>query len=243
MALKSRVVPALVVAVLALAGGAQAGVLYENPGSGYSFNSTPIGYDPDSFNYAGNSFVLGSAAVVTGVNFASWHTTSDLIKSVSWAVLDDKVGLGTILAKGAASVSANFNQLNFYNAAIADNTFTIPDLTLGAGTYWLYLSEAVTFDGLPTSWDNTTLGTSLYHNGSGRTSGNTFRIYGEALIRDPGNGGGDGDPCHTNLPLACGGGSTGAVPEPASWALMIAGFGLAGATLRQRRGALRLQHI
>ncbi len=29
----------------------------------------------------------------------------------------------------------------------------------------------------------------------------------------------------------------GAVPEPASWAMMIAGFGLAGATLRQRRRA------
>ena len=27
-----------------------------------------------------------------------------------------------------------------------------------------------------------------------------------------------------------------AVPEPASWALMIGGFGLAGATLRRRRG-------
>jgi len=27
----------------------------------------------------------------------------------------------------------------------------------------------------------------------------------------------------------------GAVPEPAAWALMIAGFGLAGATLRRRR--------
>jgi hypothetical protein len=30
----------------------------------------------------------------------------------------------------------------------------------------------------------------------------------------------------------------GAVPEPASWALMILGFGLAGATLRRRRAAL-----
>ena len=29
-----------------------------------------------------------------------------------------------------------------------------------------------------------------------------------------------------------------AVPEPTSWALMITGFGLAGATLRRRRGAL-----
>ena len=32
-----------------------------------------------------------------------------------------------------------------------------------------------------------------------------------------------------------GGGGGGAVPEPASWALMISGFGLAGATLRRRR--------
>jgi hypothetical protein len=32
-------------------------------------------------------------------------------------------------------------------------------------------------------------------------------------------------------------GSPGAVPEPASWALMIAGFGLTGAAMRRRRGA------
>lgn len=35
-----------------------------------------------------------------------------------------------------------------------------------------------------------------------------------------------------------GGGTPGGVPEPASWALMILGFGLAGAALRQRRAAI-----
>ncbi|HEY9234280.1 MAG TPA: PEPxxWA-CTERM sorting domain-containing protein, partial [Phenylobacterium sp.] len=30
----------------------------------------------------------------------------------------------------------------------------------------------------------------------------------------------------------------GAVPEPATWAMMITGFGLAGAAIRRRRGAL-----
>ena len=34
------------------------------------------------------------------------------------------------------------------------------------------------------------------------------------------------------------GGAGGGVPEPASWALMIAGFGLAGAALRRRRGVV-----
>jgi hypothetical protein len=32
--------------------------------------------------------------------------------------------------------------------------------------------------------------------------------------------------------------TTGAVPEPASWAMMIAGFGLVGATMRRRRTAV-----
>ncbi|OYW83985.1 MAG: hypothetical protein B7Z20_11720 [Sphingobium sp. 32-64-5] len=35
-------------------------------------------------------------------------------------------------------------------------------------------------------------------------------------------------------------GSVGGVPEPASWALLIAGFGLTGAAMRRRRAALGL---
>ena len=35
-----------------------------------------------------------------------------------------------------------------------------------------------------------------------------------------------------------GGGTAGAVPEPASWAMLIAGFGLVGASMRRRRGAI-----
>lgn len=41
-----------------------------------------------------------------------------------------------------------------------------------------------------------------------------------------------GDPCGVVVA-----GETGAVPEPASWAMLIAGFGLTGAMLRRRRAA------
>lgn len=37
------------------------------------------------------------------------------------------------------------------------------------------------------------------------------------------------------VPSAGGGGGVGGVPEPASWAMLIAGFGLVGATARRRR--------
>ncbi|OYU15929.1 MAG: hypothetical protein CFE37_03605 [Alphaproteobacteria bacterium PA4] len=37
--------------------------------------------------------------------------------------------------------------------------------------------------------------------------------------------------------LGGGGGGGGGVPEPASWAMLIAGFGLTGAAMRRRRGA------
>jgi len=36
--------------------------------------------------------------------------------------------------------------------------------------------------------------------------------------------------------------SSGAVPEPASWALMIGGFGLAGAAMRRRRSTVRVAY-
>lgn len=45
-------------------------------------------------------------------------------------------------------------------------------------------------------------------------------------------------PCNPDHPLACVPVDTGGgVPEPASWALMISGFGMAGAMLRRQRAA------
>ena len=179
---------AAVAAALAVPDAASAGVLYENPASDFGYNSTPIGYDDVEPHYAGNVFTLASASTVTGVNFAAWNAPNDLIKTVRWRILDDIFGFGATLAQGEASVSSNFNTLNFYNVFVTDNTFTIPNLNLGAGAYWLYLYGAITFDGEWASWDNTPLGTANFDNNSGRTSGNSFRIYGEPLVRDPGNG-------------------------------------------------------
>lgn len=56
---------------------------------------------------------------------------------------------------------------------------------------------------------------------------------------DEGEGGGEGEDAGHNEGDGGGvGGDVGAVPEPASWAMLITGFGLTGATMRRRRVAL-----
>ena len=56
---------------------------------------------------------------------------------------------------------------------------------------------------------------------------------GSEVFFPPQNGDEGGDSPRGDLPVDARGG----VPEPATWAMMIAGFGLAGASLRQRRRA------
>lgn len=80
-------------------------------------------------------------------------------------------------------------------------------------------------------------GTTIFgiHFGGGSVLGNATAFY----KFDAGTG-------TTTIPFATNGssgwvlyqtGGAGAVPEPATWAMMIAGFGLVGATMRRRRGS------
>jgi len=59
-----------------------------------------------------------------------------------------------------------------------------------------------------------------------------FNVWSQAVRSTPGPGGAIQ---RTNVDFAPEHGAISAAPEPASWALMIAGFGFAGATLRRRR--------
>jgi hypothetical protein len=99
-------------------------------------------------------------------------------------------------------------------AGTAAATFDL-DLTLAAGTYWLGVMAVNDPD------DNGTISVGI--SGSG-----------DAMWANPGGGFELGD---GNL-LSEGGNAGyalfGAVPEPASWAMMIIGFGMTGATLRRR---------
>ncbi|HEX4712353.1 PEPxxWA-CTERM sorting domain-containing protein [Phenylobacterium sp.] len=198
-------------AALILAGSAQASVLYDSPSAGFA-----VGYNYISFGgWAEDSFTLGAPAAVVGAQFDSWTVQGDKVTSVDWSILDSN---RVAVAMGTAAVSSAHFAVNLAGFDIDFDQFSIPTLSLASGDYWLRLTNATDEQGNGAGWDVTVGSPSQGLNADGSNLPNTFKIFGA----DPDRGG---------LPA-------GAVPEPASWALMIGGFGLAGASLRRRRSAV-----
>ena len=90
---------------------------------------------------------------------------------------------------------------------ISADSFSIGPVILAAGTYYLVLQNASASDGDPAFWDENGGASTATANVAGTIPSESFQILGEA------------------------------VPEPSSWALMIAGAFGAGAVLRRRRTA------
>jgi hypothetical protein len=83
---------------------------------------------------------------------------------------------------------------------------SIAPITLAAGTYWFSLQNAVTAQGNAAYWDENDGPSSAALSGYGARASESFTLY-----------------------------ANGAVPEPASWALMLGGFGMVGGAMRSRR--------
>jgi len=86
---------------------------------------------------------------------------------------------------------------------------SVAPITLAAGTYWFSLQNAVTAGGNALYWDVNYGPSSAFQSGVGEVGSESFTLY-----------------------------SNGAVPEPASWALMLGGFGLVGSAMRRRKVSL-----
>jgi hypothetical protein len=109
---------------------------------------------------------------------------------------------------------------------------TLPLVTeLDPGTYWLGVTPLMSFTHGQVGIVQGDTGNSLQINNAGGFgfSGGVLERGTSAAYRLEGT-----------LAGAGGGTAAGAVPEPASWAMLIAGFGLIGASLRRRRVGPRL---
>jgi len=211
---------------IALPMAASAGVIYDNPtdnaAGDCSFNTTCAADVGRGNDFAAQLFTLADAATVKSASFTTFDSGSGG-PTANWAFYqaDGAGGLpGTLVSSGSSSILANVTigtLFGFYNTN--QNFFDLPSVSLGAGSYY-FAVQYVT----PTFQNYLSRGVA----GSGAAE--TF------------NGGGSWQQNYENMPSVAValydtsyGSAGGGVPEPASWALMIGGFGLAGATLRRRR--------
>lgn len=159
-----------------------------------------------------DSFTLGSASTVSGVNFAAWVFTGDVIQSGEIAITSSEFG-GTTYFDQRVNITQSacvVNQLG-YNVCTESASFAGP--MLNAGTYWLTLSNTYTQSGQddPVYWDENSGPSSASENTVGTIPSESFTILGRTTS-----------------------GTGGSAPEPSSIILLGSGvLGMAGMLRRK----------
>jgi len=217
----SRLTALCIAGALAAAAPAFAGVTFDNPfdyGSGTCSFNTTCGSRLTGDTYAAQKFSIAAPRTIVGGRLITLSLADE--GSVNWQIrwADASTGLpGSQMYAGNAPIHYYRPYLgNFLGAAIFSESYDLPAMTLAAGSYYLALQYV-------TPSFNVFLGSASAFGGAAQSNdgGATWA---------PGYGGGPGIAVtlYDNSWM-------GSVPEPASWAMMISGFGLIGAQLRRRR--------
>ncbi len=204
---------AVAAAVLCLAGGASAKVIYDNGPPNSPFLEVTEARVADDFQFSTDTAV-GGAAVFLGGNVPAWDGGFDYQiytanSGVIGTLLDPggsvsitPVDLGIQGLDGRDIFRFQFDFLHTFNAQAGVDYFLAIHARSNFGD-----NDGIFWTG--TNPNGTPGGAQFQQNGTGDFA----NVGGETafFLTSPG------------------------VPEPASWALMIAGFGLAGSSLRTRR--------
>jgi hypothetical protein len=140
-----------------------------------------------------DSFTLASNSTLGGVNFIAW-VANDTMTNVDWLITGTAFG-GATYGSATASVTDTYIGPALYGYQLHQEYFSLPDLSLAAGTYHLQLQNAVSTDGVLVAWDlsdgpsnaavtNNTLTNYGLADGSG-TNSETFQILGESESATP----------------------------------------------------------
>lgn len=99
-----------------------------------------------------NSFTLSGASTLTGVNFGVWAYPGDTPQTVDWEV--GSAPFGSNPGSGVdASLTNTFLFVTFFSFDVYDESFDLPSIGLGSGTYWLTLQNAVSTNDGALAWD------------------------------------------------------------------------------------------
>jgi hypothetical protein len=162
-----------------------------------TLNASAIVYDNgaingtiDAYNIAtdisdwivSDSFTLSATTTLTGADVGLWVYPGDIPTSLTWSIgtsfFDTSLGTGTG-TPGNVYWGTGFDYYDIY-----DSTFSLPSISLAAGTYYLTLSGATAQDNY-LYWDETDGPSSAEQNGNAIGS-ESFRLYSGTTIPEPG---------------------------------------------------------
>jgi uncharacterized repeat protein (TIGR03803 family) len=152
----------------------QGGILYDNG----PVNGTT---DAWSINYGfvvSDTFLVGSATTVTGMNFYAWTFPGDVLQTAQVTITSSEFG-GTTYSNQIVSFSqsaCSSNQVGFNVCLESSNSFS--PVNLAAGTYWVNLQNAVVNDGDPLYWDENSGPSSASDNSVGTIPSESFSVLG-----------------------------------------------------------------
>jgi len=223
---KQAVAALCVAGAMACASQAQALVLYDNFSSG-----GPASSAANIFNdRQANSFTLAANATITGLDFQVWmEDQGATLSSFQWGIYSASPFSGGVLLGGATvqGPTQSGPLANPYGVNERLITLGTAPLALAAGTYWLEVGQAAGSTGRG-YWEVSHGPSTALQAPGGVNCGqdcvdapsNSFRLLGDI----------------TAGPISA------AVPEPATWAMLILGFMSVGAMVRRQRAHLALSH-
>lgn len=204
----------VVAASLLLSTPASAGVLYDNGSisgiiSGWQVNS---GYAvADSFTLTGTSTLTGVANVGLWVVYVDTGTGNSPV-SLDWGI-SATPDFGSSFGGNTASLTSALLSGNHYGYDIYTSSFSLPNIVLGPGTYYLTLQNGSASQGGKVFWDV--------------NNGPSVAFSPGNLANQLGYQGSDSDSFQIL-------GDTSAAPEPASTAMFLSGLALVAGLARRK---------